>query len=327
MAKMFYSATEAAEKLGQSEDDIKQLVRSGKLREFRDADTVNYKVEDVNALAPAVEATPEPAMVELSEGSSAGSSAGGSASDILLEPIEDSGIDLSTLGGSDVISLEESAEIVTSGGTSTGSTASGGSKEDTVVPSVGVNVFDDEELDEHVDPLAQTAVTDLAGLGIDAVSSGSGILDLTRESDDTSLGQGLLDEIYTDDAGEAGDVADMGDDTRAGLGLEDVIQEEQGEAGEGPELEPDTAAATPRVVAPTMAEHAPDAVAASLTALLVVAVAVMCFAGLGAAALTRGILPSLLDTIYTNLWMYSAGAVVVAVIASVLTYFVRKRGS
>ena len=119
----------------------------------------------------------------------------------------------------------------------------------------------------------------------------------------------------------------MGDDTRAGLGLEDVIQEEQGEAGEGPELEPDTAAATPRVVAPTMAEHAPDAVAASLTALLVVAVAVMCFAGLGAAALTRGILPSLLDTIYTNLWMYSAGAVVVAVIASVLTYFVRKRGS
>jgi hypothetical protein len=57
-----------------------------------------------------------------------------------------------------------------------------------VVPSVGVNVFDDDELDEMVDPLAQTAVIDVAGLGIEGMGSGSGILDLTRESDDTSLG-------------------------------------------------------------------------------------------------------------------------------------------
>jgi hypothetical protein len=34
-------------------------------------------------------------------------------------------------------------------------------------------------------------------LGLDAVGSGSGLLDLTRESDDTSLGAELLEEVYS----------------------------------------------------------------------------------------------------------------------------------
>ena len=72
-------------------------------------------------------------------------------------------------------------------------------------------------------------------------------------------------------------------------------------------------------------EYAPDAVASGLTALLVVAVVVMGFAGLGTAAMARGILPSLLETVYASLWMYAAGAVGVAIVASGLTYFVRKR--
>ena len=61
---------------------------------------------------------------------------------------------------------------------------------------VGVNVFGDED-SPRVDPLAQTSI----GSGIqdqinlEGVGSGSGLLDLTRESDDTSLGAELLDEI------------------------------------------------------------------------------------------------------------------------------------
>ena len=51
MAKAFYSAKEAAEKLGRNENDLKDLVRAGKLREFRDAGTVNYKVSDVDAMS------------------------------------------------------------------------------------------------------------------------------------------------------------------------------------------------------------------------------------------------------------------------------------
>jgi hypothetical protein len=61
---------------------------------------------------------------------------------------------------------------------------------------VGVNVFGDESIG-RVDPMAQTSI----GSGIqdqinlEGVGSGSGLLDLTRESDDTSLGAELLDEI------------------------------------------------------------------------------------------------------------------------------------
>jgi hypothetical protein len=61
----------------------------------------------------------------------------------------------------------------------------------------GVNVFGpDDESGGSVDPGAQTAIS--GGLreqvNLEGVGSGSGLLDLTRESDDTSLGA-VLDEI------------------------------------------------------------------------------------------------------------------------------------
>ena len=62
----------------------------------------------------------------------------------------------------------------------------------------GVSVFDAGEVDD-ADPMAQTAMTagiDDEELALESVGSGSGLLDLTRESDDTSLGAELLDEIY-----------------------------------------------------------------------------------------------------------------------------------
>lgn len=329
MAKLFYSAPEAAEKLGRTEDELKALVREGKLREFRDGDTFNYKVGDVDELvegeAPLVEL--EPAMIELAGGSDVGppaSDGSSSGSDILLEPIEDSGIDLTALDGSDIVSFEDSAI----GGTSSGTKAAAKAKEDTAVPSVGISVFDDTELDEQVDPLAQTAISDVAGLGIDAASSGSGILDLTRESDDTSLGQELLDEIYTSDeeGGEAADPDEMGDSTRAGL--DGAIPDATDDADL--DIEPEAAAtgkapATRPTAVRQVVEYAPDAVSSALTALLVVSVVVMSFAGMGTAAMARGILPSMLETVYASLWMYAAGATGVAIIASGLTYFVRKR--
>jgi hypothetical protein len=45
--------------------------------------------------------------------------------------------------------------------------------------------------------MAQTAISQGVSdqLNLDGVGSGSGLLDLTRESDDTSLGAELLDEI------------------------------------------------------------------------------------------------------------------------------------
>jgi excisionase family DNA binding protein len=47
---MFYSIQETAEKLGVTEDDVKQLARDGKLREFRDGENIMFKVEEVDKI-------------------------------------------------------------------------------------------------------------------------------------------------------------------------------------------------------------------------------------------------------------------------------------
>ena len=216
-------------------------------------------------------------------------------------------------GGSDILSLEE----VDAESTAFGAKAKK-DKEGTVIPSVGVNVFDDDELDEHVDPLAQTAVTDLAGLGLEGAGSGSGIMDLTRESDDTSLGQELLDEIYTGDEKKGRDEAD---DTRAGL--EEVATEEPPTSDED-----EVAVATPaarRAARGEVVEVGADPLSSSLTALLVVAVFVLWISGLGAAALVRGVTPALLQWLYGNLMYAALGALVVAGLAAGITYFISKR--
>lgn len=327
MAKMFYSAAEAAKKLGKTEDDLKILVRNGELREFRDAGSVNYKVGDVDAMMPSLALDGSSGGSALGGSALGGSSASASASgDILLEPIEDSGIEFSP-AGSDIIDLADSdAAAGTSLGTSSGTTAAQKAKGDTVVPSVGVNVFDDDELDDQVDPLAQTAVTDVAGLGMEGIGSGSGILDLTRESDDTSLGKELLDEIYTDEDKDKDDATlEMGEDTRAGL--DDAIPEDATADEDDESVETaGTAGATKSArVVRQVVEYGPDPASTALTAMMIVAVLVMWFAGLGAAALVRGITPSLLESIYGKLWMFAGGALLAAVAAGAVTYLVAKK--
>ncbi len=318
MAKLFYTSEEAAKLLGVDEIGLTALVREGKLREFRDAGSVNYKVGDVDKLAPA------DAVLDEASASASG--------EILLEPADESGLDLSGSLG-DVISLEESDAAATALGGSmslSGSTAEQKAKEDTVVPSVGVNVFDDDELDEHVDPLAQTAITDLAGLGLDSADAGSGILDLTREPDDTSLGRELLDEIYTDgEDSAASSVMAVGEGTRTAMESsdsgDDVAAASGGDLGTEIAVPVPERGATAEVA--QVAAYGSDPVSSSLTAMMFVAVIVMWFAGLAAASLVRGVYPGVLRPVYTNLWMFAGGAVVLAGVVGAAAFFVaRKRG-
>lgn len=353
MAKMFYSAKEAAEKLGKTETELKDLVRSGKLREFRDAGTINYKVGDVDSLLksgvnapvaakPAASGKSGVARSSLSgksgvaksaAGSKAGSSAPGSASqsgEILLEPADDSGIGL-VPSASDVMSLEG----VDAEDTAVGAKAEKKKKEGSAIPSVGMNVFDDDELDEHVDPLAQTAVSDVAGLGLEGVGSGSGILDLTRESDDTSLGAELLEEIYTGDEQPegTGGTVEMGEDTRAGLDAAVGVEEADEPPPTADAFEPAAAATTvtpsvrQRTTVTKVLEYGPDAVSTSLTAAMAVAVAVIWIAGIAAAAALQGVSPSLVTSIYSNMLIVASGAAVVAGLAAGITYLLSKRSS
>ena len=199
MAKMFYAFEEVREKLGVTEDQLKQLVQGGKLREFRDGAKVMFKVDEVDNFSPLdielegpteeTEGTEGAGEIPVLEDSSdllgisdtAGSSIG-------LIPMETgSQIGLMSSDTSDQIGLDDTTE--------------GAEKDDTVLTASGVDESQDESgsaIGIMADQLDEAQLTsDLDDrVPLDASGSGSGLLDLSREADDTSLGAELLEEIY-----------------------------------------------------------------------------------------------------------------------------------
>jgi hypothetical protein len=259
MAKMFYSLDEAKATLGKNEEEIKQLAREGRLREFRDGQRLMFKADQVDALKAELAAGGEQADLGPSDSGSAmaiglADSRGMSGTGLTL--VDESGrspgagmtLKDDTAMAADV-GLSGSVGGMPSPGRSTGGSIGGASIPSgtgIAVPSAtgyslpsgsraGVDVFQNDEVD-RVDPAAQTAVTSNIGdqMNIDAVGSGSGLLDLTKESDDTSLGAELLDEIAPSSSGTnisrksssntaavgsmAGSMAGMSG-TRAGIGV------------------------------------------------------------------------------------------------------------
>ena len=89
----------------------------------------------------------------------------------------------------DVVTLSEAEEITSSP-----------AKADTVITSEGISIFDEEDL--KVDPMAKTAIAPGVEdrISLEGVGSGSGLLDLARESDDTSLGAEVLEHIDVESA-------------------------------------------------------------------------------------------------------------------------------
>ncbi len=118
------------------------------------------------------------------------------------------------LSGSSIIGLESAQE-------ETPATP----KEEAPVKKVGISVFDDDELEIESDPMGETQIS--SGVAeLENIGSGSGLLDLTRESDDTSLGPELLDVISPSDGAETeadGEVVEI-------VGSEDTIEDS------GPEM-------------------------------------------------------------------------------------------
>lgn len=161
MAKMFYTIEEVAQKLHKSQDEIKQMAKTGQIQEFRDRDKLMFKVDQIDLLAGGDEESGE-VHLEL-EDTSAGSGIGLSSSGLGLK--DDTGL-----------GLADSRE------------------------STGISVFDTDHGSAPPDMAGETHVggeTVDDDLSLEAVGSGSGLLDLTRESDDTSLGAELLEEVYS----------------------------------------------------------------------------------------------------------------------------------
>src|SRR4051794_35969545 len=110
---------------------------------------------------------------------------------------------------------------ITSGGTGSGVSASGLSGSMAGRSRGGINVFGTDEVG-FADPSAQTAISSTregSGPNLEAVGSGSGLLDLTRESDDTSLGA-VLDEIGP--AGATRTAVAVGGTSMGGAALADM---------------------------------------------------------------------------------------------------------
>lgn len=174
MAKMFYSLEEAAARLKKPVDAVRQMSGRGELTEFRDGDRLLFKVDQVDLLAGDEEH-------DVSEMSS-------------MIPLADTGVG-TAMGG---LGLADSGM-----GAAPTSTSRAGVDPNEAKEKSGIPVFDADELD-LADPSAVTQVTETAigdavegGLRVESLGSGSGLMDLTRESDDTSLGAaGLLDELY-----------------------------------------------------------------------------------------------------------------------------------
>ncbi|MBC7783243.1 MAG: hypothetical protein H7144_05335 [Burkholderiales bacterium] len=251
MAKMFYTLDETKQTLGKSDEEIKQLTREGRLREFRDGPRLMFKADQVDVLkteiasggdqinlgmsdtgapiglidsrsgsSPVISLTDSegarPSPASLKEDTALAADLGlsgsiglsGSVGGMPSPRMGGSGMAMPAAGntgsGSGLSGLSGSMSGSGAGGSLAGGSMAGGSMAGgslaggSMAGSMsgsrsGINLLGD---DADADPMAQTAVNPAIAdqLNIEGMGSGSGLLDLTRESDNTSLGA-VLDEI------------------------------------------------------------------------------------------------------------------------------------
>jgi hypothetical protein len=257
--KMYYNEEEAAEQLGISPEELAVHVKGNKLRVFQDGSKRMYLAQEVDKLANEL-----------------------TGAEIELTPADT---------GGDVVSLEEADEDNAS--------LSDTGKEDTVITAEGISIFDDEDLEiEAADPMAKTQIAPSLEdqVSVEGVGSGSGLLDLTRESDDTSLGAEVLDNIDVE-----------------GVNAE-IVEDE-------PEPAYPTAAPAVAYSQPVEQVDASSglfgglAVGAMIAALLAMAIAV---------PVMQGAVPGFVRSLKQNMPAVCGGLLVVAILGAVVGYFLGK---
>ncbi|MCE5327684.1 MAG: helix-turn-helix domain-containing protein [Planctomycetaceae bacterium] len=306
--KMYYSEQEAAQALGVTPSALEGLVHENKLRVFQDGPRRMYRVDEVDALktpaADEVELTPADSAVlgskevELMPADESGVGSGvGSGFDTAIGSGLGSGVESIGTGiasGLDEISLESAADTA----------ATPKSKEDTVITAEGISIFDEEDLEiEAADPMAKTQIAPSLEdqVSIEGVGSGSGLLDLTRESDDTSLGAEVLDHIDVDQEGAG------------------ISSSEEGLLEPQP-FEPTAAAASVAVEGPVVLEEI-DKNAGAFTGLLVAAAVVALLLGATVLAGVKGLVPPYMEWLNENVTGVLIGAAVLALVCGAAGWF------
>jgi len=348
---MFYSLQEAAEKLNKTEEELKQIVKEGKLREFRDGPNLLFKVEEVEALmsdigvtlseqAPEPEALePEAAAPEILEPEALEPEAAApetlepeAAAPETLEPEaatpeapEPEALELEAPAEEPLAPSEQAAgtsEILLSPETGAPIAPSELTDADTALTGEGISVLGETDSDYQVtdDTLAETAVpSGTTGTGpevpleeieedvnLDSFGSGSGLLDLSLQADDTSLG-GILDEIYTSEVeGQEPAPAEVGADSAA------VAAEAEQMLAEEEPVVPQLAPEIPAALARPYIEAAPDMQSNTLGMLLFLPLVVILYTTVVAVSGQKGVMPSILpSSIQGLIWYIMGGAFVV----------------
>ncbi len=259
--KIYYTEKETLQKLGITGEDLAGLVSEGKLRTYPDGQNKMFKADAVNALASA-----------------------GEGGEVELTPADDS--------TEDVVTLSEAEEITSSPG-----------KADTVITSEGISIFDEEDLEVgHADPMAKTAIAPSVDdrISLEGVGSGSGLLDLTRESDDTSLGAEVLEHIDVESA------------VSSSAAMEGLASSQQ--------MLPDTE--------PTFVEIADvseiDAGSGAFSGLIVAGCLLMILMGAVVLAAMLGAVPPYLESLQKNWAIFIGVSVVVTAILAIIGYVLGK---
>ena len=354
MAKMFYTAEEAAEKLGKSVSDLNELASSGQIQEFRDKDKVMFKVDQIDLLADAqaddddfgdlplsLEESGELDPLSLSGSAPIMSdddalSLSGSADMVLDDdvlslsgdaPMLDDDDDMLSLSG-DAPSLTDDVDDLSLSGSAMASPDEIGSLELSASGAIGLedSAVDSDDSFLGASGLEGTGISafepDLDGeetsggdlldddLSLETVGSGSGLLDLTRESDDTSLGAELLDEVYSDESGDLPANAS---------GLFEAADSDSTDA------DPEIGRDMPAMGSVPMLVDTYDGGWSGLTVgMALVSCAALCMVGLMVFVTSTGTLPPLATMISDQMTMWFGGLIGGVLILGILGFFIGK---
>jgi hypothetical protein len=295
MAGMFYSIKEVSEKLGKSEDEVRQIVKSGRLREFRDGPNLLFKVDEVNSLLSdtsfmAVNKPPDTAAAAKSEEAE--------ADEMLLAP--------ETTGPAE--KADEELQLTDA---------------DTQIVDDGIKVLGDTDasgkggsdetfkgLDETPSsPGKEASLEEIEkDASLDTFGSGSGLLDLSLQADDTSLG-GILDEIYTP-GGEGKAAPAAGEPAADKVGAEGSAMEVAAEADQmlSAEQFPETPVASPAAAAAIgYVEAAPDAMSNALGVMLFIPLLAVIYTIIAAISALSSVTPDIVKMSQSFIWYIAIG--------------------
>jgi hypothetical protein len=353
---MFYSLPEAALKLKKTEEEVKQLAKKGKLREFRDGPHILFKTDEVDALAgdtvsmPAEEAAepksaePETPELELAETGMPEVGEEIATPELETPGIEAPEIEMPEMEIPETETHEPSApaadtveEILLAPETGAPGPPAELTDADTALTGEGIRVLGETDRDYQVteDTMAETVASTGTGgttpepsleeiegdVSMDTFGSGSGLLDLSLQADDTSLGA-ILDEIYSGEGVEGPPKAGPAKGAPAKAPVKEAAAEVDLTAGEIPEEElvgpVALAGADIAAIAPAYVELEPDVVSNTLGKLLFLPLLLLVYAAAAAVGGLRGVVPSIVAKVQGLIWYIMIGAVVLtgAVVAA-----------